>query len=168
MRLRNRFATVFTAVAAVLLSGCTAPNPLIATHLNETAAFGGGVKLNPLQGKVITSWVDRRTAAMSTLTGNETAVRYARAGGGPAYPAGSTLSLATWGQVEDGRWFGARIPGAPRSVEIVTVSQDANGQRLYSYQKYEGAPLKRVVSREAGPADERLQFLISQRASVLP
>lgn len=105
---------------------------------------------------------------MSTLTGNDVAVRYARTSGGQAYPAGSTLSLATWGQAEDGRWFGGRIPNEPRSVEVVTVAMSSDGQIQYSYQKYEGTPLKRVVSREVGPSDERIRFLFSQRASVLP
>lgn len=165
---RNWFAFLTAAALTVLLIGCSAPNPLVATHLNEAAALGDGVKLNPLQGKVIASWVDRAAGTMSTLTGNDAAVRYARTSGGQGYPVGSTLSLATWGQVEDGRWFGARIPSQPRSVEIVTIAAGADGQVQYAYQRYEGVPLKRVVSRAAGPADERIRFLFSQRASVLP
>jgi hypothetical protein len=70
--------------------------------------------------------------------------------------------------VEDGRWFGARIPGQPRSVEIVTIAAGADGQIQYAYQRYEGVPLKRVVNRQAGPSDERIRFLFRQRASVLP
>lgn len=165
---RNWFAYLPAGVVTVLLIGCSAPNSLVATHLNEAAALGDGVKLNPLQGKVIASWVDRAAGTMSTLTGNDAAVRYARTSGGQSYPVGSTLSLATWGQVEDGRWFGARIPSQPRLVEIVTIASGADGQIQYAYQRYEGVPLKRTVSREAGPSDERIRFLFSQRASVLP
>ncbi|MGC4053979.1 MAG: hypothetical protein QM757_33245 [Paludibaculum sp.] len=140
----------------------------VATFLNQRASPGSAVKLNPLQGKVITSWIDRQTQTMSTLTGNDVAVRYARTSGGQAFPVGSTLSVATWSQVEDGRWFGARIPDEPKSVETVTVALGPGGQIEYSYQKYEGAPLKRVASRTTGPSDERIRFLFSRRASVLP
>ena len=63
---------------------------------------------------------------MSTLYGNDVAVRYARMNPQQDYPAGSVLSLVTWVQREDGHWFGAKIPGPVKSVEFVTVTAGPN------------------------------------------
>ncbi len=156
------------AALALALVGCSGQNPLTTTHVNQEASLGGALPSGPLQGQVITSWIDSRDGTMSTLLGNDVAVRYARTNSGHAYPAGAALTLATWTQAEDGRWFGARIPAAAKSVEFVTIGLDANHQAAYSYQKYEGAPLRRVSAMELGAADERISFLISQRAAVMP
>ncbi|HEY6902526.1 MAG TPA: cytochrome P460 family protein [Puia sp.] len=74
-------------------------------------------------GYVITTFVDTRSGTMSTLYGNEIAVRSARAG--KTYPAGSELSLVTWSQRDDAHWYGGRIPKALHSV--ATVKYNANG-----------------------------------------
>src|SRR5258708_7564010 len=79
-------------------------------------------------------------ATMSTLYGNDVAVRYARTSAERMYPAGSVLSVVTWNQQEDPRWFGAKIPQKVGSVEFVAVT----GPGAYSYQRYEGSPLKKV------------------------
>ncbi|MGJ5818422.1 hypothetical protein [Paludibaculum fermentans] len=160
--------SVLGVAACLALGGCSGSNPLTAPHLNQAGSEITSVTPGPLAGAVITSWIDSNEKTMSVMTGNEVAVQHARTGGGPDYPQGSTLSVATWEQAEDERWFGARIPNAPRSVEVLTVSSSAGGKRLFSYRRYEGRPLKRVVDQDATPADERIQFLLSQRAAVMP
>jgi hypothetical protein len=159
----------FICFASLLgLMGCSKQNPLVATTLNDRAAVVGDLPSNPLGSQVITSAVDNRDSTMWTLFGNELAVKYARTNSGHDYPAGSTLSLVTWEQQEDRRWFGGKIPGPPRSVEFVTVSVDADHRPSYVYQRFEDAPLRKTSSQEGPAPNERAAFLLSQRAAVMP
>jgi len=73
-------------------------------------------------------------------------------------PNGSALSLVTWTQQEDSRWFGAKIPAPVKSVEFVFVSTAADGRPSYSYRKFEGTPLKNSSLRSTGFAERRRSF----------
>jgi len=148
----------------VMLLGCQeAVNPRVATRLNDDAAVVGDLPSNPLQEKVITSWLDRKNGTMSTLYGNELAIQHARTSAAADYPNGSVLSLVTWKEQEDPRWFGGRIPQRPTSVEIVTVHAAPD---QYTYQRFENSPLKKVDEHVA-PYD-RAAYLLNQRAAVMP
>ncbi len=130
-----RTATVFLLCAALTLSlgGCSRNiDPRVVTRLNQDAAIND-LPSNPMQGKVITSWTNKQDATMSTMFGNEVAVEYARTNVASQYPAGAMLSVVTWGQQEDPRWFGGNIPKQVKTVEFVAVT--ASG--TYSYQRYE-------------------------------
>ncbi len=105
---------------------------------------------------------------MSTLYGNDAAVDYSRTHSQLDYPAGAVLSLVTWTQAGDGRWFGARIPNRVKSVEFVFVHTAANGSKSYGYEKYDGSPLKLSIVQEAFTPGDRPAELLSQRAAVLP
>lgn len=149
-------------------TSCSKQNPLVATTLNERASLAGDLPSNPLRSGVITSAVNQRDSTMWTLFGNDLAVKYARTNSGHDYPAGSMLSLVTWEQQEDRRWFGGEIPGLPKSVEVVTVSTGAEHRPSYLYQRFEGAPLKKVSTLELATPSERAAYLLSQRAAVMP
>jgi hypothetical protein len=156
---------VFSALLVFGLAGCSDKvNPRVATRFNQDAELPGDLPSNPLRNKVITSWIDRQDATMSTLFGNDAAVQYARTSADGKYPAGSVLSAVTWNQVEDPRWFGGKIPHTPKTVEYVTV----NGPGQYTYQRYEGSPLKKVASIEGADPNDRAAYLLAQRASVMP
>jgi hypothetical protein len=147
------------------LGGCSdKTNPRVVTRLNQDAALVGELPSNPLQGKVITSWADKKEATMSTLFGNDVAVQYARTNAERMYPAGSVLSVVTWSQQEDPRWFGGNIPKSTKSVEFVTVT----GTGAYTYQRYEGSPLKKVAGVEGNDPKDRAAFLLAQRTAVMP
>jgi hypothetical protein len=147
------------------LCGCSdKTNPRVVTRVNQDAMLAGDLPSNPLKGKVITSWIDRKDATMSTLFGNDVAWQYARTNAALQYPAGSVLSVVTWGEQEDARWFGGNIPEKPKSVEFVAVA----GPGAYSYQRYEGLPLKKVASVERADPKDRVAYLLAQRAAVVP
>lgn len=148
--------------------GCSEPNPRVVTTLNERAALAGDLPLNPLQWKVITSAINKQDSAMYTLFGNDLAVQYARKNSPHDYPAGSVLSLVAWTQQEDPRWFGGNLPATPKSVEFVTVGVAPDHRPLYSYQDFEGAPLKKVSTQESPTPEGRAAYLLSQRAAVMP
>jgi hypothetical protein len=160
-----RVICLLGAVLAVGLAGCSEKtNPRVETRLNQDAALVGELPSNPLQGKVITSWINKQDATMSTLFGNDVAVQYARTNAGRIYPAGSVLSVVTWSQQEDPRWFGGNIPQRAKAVEFVTVT----GPGTYTYQRYEGSPLKKVASVEGSDPKDRAAYLLAQRAAVMP
>ncbi len=161
--MRSTEICLLSAVLAVGLAGCSdKTNSRVVTRLNDEAAVAGELPSNPLKGKVITSWVDRKGATMSTMFGNDVAVQYARTNAEMQYPAGAVLSVVTWSQQEDPRWFGGNIPQGPKAVEVVTVTAPGT----YSYQRYEGSPLKKVAE-EVNP-NVRGDYLIGMRAAVMP
>jgi hypothetical protein len=161
MRLRKSCLLIVTLIG---LAGCSErTNPRVATRVNTDAEPGGEVSLSPLAGKVITSWVNKQDSTMSTLFGNEVAWQYARTNSDMQYPARAVLSVVTWSQQEDTRWFGGNIPQKVKSVEVVSV---VTGSGRYLYQRYEGFPLKRVV--QSADPNERADYLLSQRAAVMP
>jgi hypothetical protein len=104
---------------------------------------------------------------MSTLFGNDTAVEHARASMDHNYPPGSVLSLVTWQQQEDSRWFGGNIPAKPKSVELVSIRTSEKGLPYSFYQIYEGSPLKQnaTMSNQDNP---RIEYLLAIRAAVMP
>ena len=144
--------------------GCSKTNPRVVTALNTSAMLGSGLPSNPLQNRIITSWIDKNAGTMSTLYGNDTAVQYARTGAQSGYPAGSALSVVTWTEQEDPRWFGGKIPASPKAVEYVTIAADQH----FTYQRYEGSPLKQVDEEAGVTPNERTAYLLAQRAAVMP
>lgn len=165
----TRFHLCCAALVLALLSGCAVPNARVATTRNHDAELSGALPLNPLGGRVITSFVNRQTGTTSTLFGNDAAARHALTGAGSGYPAGSILSLVTWEQQEDPRWFGARIPAAVVSVEIVTMSAGGAGEEpVCTYRKFAGAPLKEVSVDVGRTPHGRAAYLLLQRAAIMP
>jgi len=128
------------------------------TGLYDQAVSGAS---RPLTDKVITSFVNTRNGTMSTVYGNDIAVKSARAG--QAYPAGAVVSLVTWSQRDDPHWFGGRIPKALHSTEMLSYDPAAAPSYVY----YEG---ERAAKKAMDPAEvqNRINYITSQKASVLP
>jgi hypothetical protein len=143
-------------------------SPAASDAINREAALPADLPDQPFQWRVVTSFIDKRHGAMSTLYGNDLAVSHARTSPQSPYPAGAALALVTWSQQEDRHWFGGRIPGMAQSLEFVTVNPAKAGKPSYSYQSYEGAPPSPIPSQD-GPANQpRIDSILSQRASVMP
>jgi len=155
-------------LVSLCMFGCSADEPKISATFNQAATLVGDLPANPLQWQVITSSANKADSTMSTLYGNDAAVKYARTTSQHDYPGGSVLSLVTWTQREDERWFGANIPDQARSVEFVSVTVSADGRPSYSYEDYEGTPLKRMPPSNGTPTNDRVSYLLSQRAAVMP
>jgi hypothetical protein len=158
----------FFILCFLLLTGCSNSAPPLSPTLNEGAALVGKLPANPLQWRVVSASLDTTDSTMSTLYGNDAAVQYARTHAEHDYPPGAALSLVTWTQSDDKRWFGARIPNRLKSVEFVFVHTAANGGKSYGYEKYEDSPLKLSIVQEAFTPGDRAAELLSQRAAVLP
>jgi hypothetical protein len=147
-------------IHAARVSGAT-------TALNTKAVLTGDLPADPLKWSVITCGANPQMSTMSTQFGNEEAVQYSRKNANGKYPAGSTLALVTWRQQDDGHWFGARMPAEPKSVEFVSVQASADGSLSTSYRVFEGSPLKEITTPK-DKAGNRVAFIISQRAAVMP
>jgi hypothetical protein len=148
--------------------GCSSDPARVAASLNRNAALVGDLPVNPMQWKVITSAIERSDSTMATLFGNDLAVEYARSHSQHDYPVGSALCLVTWTQREDSRWFGAKIPDRVKTVEFVTAAARPNEGPLYSYDEYEGSPLKKVSAQQSTMTKERTAYILSLRAAVMP
>jgi hypothetical protein len=159
---------VFGMIFSLLLLGCSGNGPDISATLNQNASVVGDLPANPLKWRVITSTASTADSSMSTLYGNDVAVQYARANSQHDFPNGSAISLVTWTQQEDGRWFGAKIPNQVKSVEFVFVGAGTDGRPSYSYQKFAGTPLKKSSAQEYTVPADRAAELLSQRAAVMP
>lgn len=161
-----------TYLVAVILTlnliACAGDGPKISATFNQNASLSGDLPANPLQWNVITSAINSADSIMSTLYGNDVAVRYARTNSRHDYPSGSVLSLVTWTQREDSRYFGAKIPDEVKSVEFVFVQASEDVRSSYSYQVYEGKPLKRVTTQQGPNPTRRVAHLLSLRAAVIP
>lgn len=168
MRAQMKTIYLLGVVLSLSVLGCSNQNSSLVATKNTSATLTGDLPFNPLQGTAITSWIDRQDSTMSTLYGNDLAVQYARTNDQHNYPSGSVLSVVTWKQREDPRWFGARIPATVKSVEYVMVKTVAGQGPSYSYQSYEGSPLKRTLAQESPAPIDRVAWLLSQRAAVMP
>jgi hypothetical protein len=127
--------------------------------------LSGELPVDPFNWRVISSAVDERAATMAILYGNDVAVRNARTSPDRGYPPGSVLAVATWRRQDDEHWFGARIPGGLRSIEVVTVRADGSSD---SYDEYRGALLTRAATTEAGRARTRIDQILGQPAAIMP
>jgi len=153
-----------------MLSGCTDKK---INRYNEEASLTDTLPFHPLEWKVISSYVNHDHNTMSTLYGNDSAVLYARQG--LAYPAGSVIALVTWSQREDPHWHGAHIPGLLQSIEQVKfTTRGGSGagpekeKVQFVYEKYEGKPLRKIVTDSNENVNNRIAYLVSQKASVIP
>ena len=130
--------------------------------LHAPAALPSNAPFDAHGWRVITSSLQQTEGTMSTLYGNDLAVKSARSGQG-AYPKGAEVSLVTWKKQPDEHWFGANVPGAVQSVEQVAFREDG----APAYTKYDGAGSKKE-DVDADTASRRVAYIATQRASVIP
>jgi hypothetical protein len=148
------------------LVGCQSTPRAEPASTNRQAALTGTLPYNPLAWRVVTSWTNERQSTMSTLYGNDLAIEHVRSNSDLGYPAGAVLALVTWSQRDDPHWFGARIPSTPQSVEFVAMPRETGPSP--SYERYQGSPLKQVKNIDGNIAAQRVAYLLSQRAAVMP
>jgi hypothetical protein len=167
-----RAPSAATCLSFLAIMGCTTAcggdTSRTTAVFNQGAALVGELPMNPLAWRVITSLIDPGSGTMSTLYGNDLAVEYARTHSQHDYPVGSVLSLVTWAENEDPRWYGAKVPSQVKSVEFVIAGKGENGVTQYSDEIYAGSPLKKVSDQQSGARPARIEYLLSSRAAVMP
>jgi mono/diheme cytochrome c family protein len=149
--------------------------PITAAHVNgeeivnNAAALPARLPYRPLEWTAITMYVDPANHTMSTLYGNETALRSLNlrstdAAPAPSYTQGAVLALATWTQRDDPHWFGARIPDARQSIEFVQVGLESGKN---SYRRFAGAELAPTTVETTTEA-ARMKFILGLTPVRLP
>jgi hypothetical protein len=158
---------ILAGILVLCVAGCSGSGNS-PSKLNEASVLSGDLPYNPMRWNVITSAVSRQAGTVYTVFGNDRAVGYARSGAEGNYPVGAIVSLVTWTQRPDPRWFGGRIPGAVKSVEFVSVEYDGEQQPEYVYAEYSGSPLKVVSSQTERLPAGRVAYLLAQRGAFMP
>jgi hypothetical protein len=123
---------------------------------DEAATLPDSVDGHPLKGKAVTTFVSPQQGTMSTLYGNDLAVKSARSG--QQYALGSVIWLVTWSQREDPHWFGGMIPKTLKSVEIVELTGGGEMQ----WHRYEGPGLAPANGADLAP------HILGLKASIVP
>ena len=145
----------------------SASSTLLEAVNNRAASLPQALPYQPLRWTPITMFVDRKSHTMSTLYGNDVAIKSANARSSspstPQYGSGAVLALVTWVQRDDPHWFGARVPDLPTSIECVTVES----QHTPSYRSFAGSNLAESHA-EATAISQRTSFLLNLTPVSLP
>jgi hypothetical protein len=163
-----KFAHLFHIFSVLALTGCSKHRTPSAELVNQEAAWPAGLPVNPLTWRAITSTADNRMSTMATLFGNEPAINQVRETQEGDYPSGSELALVTWNERDDPHWFGAKIPGQIRSIEFVKFGGLPEKSHLYTYQRFEGTPLKIITDSNTETSQLRIRQILNLQPSVMP
>lgn len=154
---------ILLAGIAFMLAACT-NNANTVNLLNETATIPASYNFSQKGLKVVASFINKKQHTMATLYGNELAQKTVQAGGSQI--AGEELTLVTWNQQDDVHWFGAKIPSALKSIEVVKTGTSAQNSATVSYSCYEGQAL--TLSTDTTHNQERIKYIFDQKPSILP
>jgi hypothetical protein len=157
-------ATTIALAGLLALSACSQPK-VPAGQLNEAASLPPSFDFSKLGLRVLSTFVNRRQATTATLYGNDQARQTALGGTGATRP-GEVLALLTWRQQADPNWFGARIPGALQSLELLRTNLGDTGRPVVSYQCFTGKNL--TLRADTLHQQERIAYLLAQKPAVLP
>lgn len=130
---------------------------------NEAASLPPAFEFDKLGLRVLSTFVNRRQATTATLYGNDLARQAGLAG--TAQP-GEVLALVTWRQQADPNWFGARIPGALQTLELLRVDPGGAGHAAATYQCFTGKDL--VLKADTVHQQARITYLLAQKPAVMP
>jgi hypothetical protein len=155
---------LFAAFVLILSAACNNRKPA-EELLNKKAAIPPSFNFSKAGLKVITSSINKKEQTMSTLYGNDLALKTAISGS-TNYPPGENLTLVTWKQQDDDRWFGAKIPGDLLSVEVIKTVSSNTGNAIISYQKFSGHEL--TPASDTTDQQERIKYIFAQKPSVMP
>lgn len=157
-------ATIIALAGLLALSACSQPK-VPAGQLNQAASLPPSVDFSKLGLRVLSSFVNRRQGTTATLYGNDLARQAALGGTGAAQP-GEVLALVTWRQQADPNWFGARIPGALQSLELLQTRAGIAGRPVVKYQCFTGKDL--MLRSDTLHQQARIAYLLVQKPAVLP
>jgi hypothetical protein len=153
------------ALAGLLALSACSQNQVPAGQLNNAASLPPSFNFRKLGLRVLSSSVNHRQATMATLYGNDLARQASLAAAGTTQP-GEVLALLTWQQQADPNWFGARIPGALQSLELLRTRPGGAGHPTVTYQYFSGKDL--ILRADTLHQQERIAYLLAQKPAVLP
>lgn len=151
---------IFIILIAMFLAACGQDHkPQLQTRYNTAATPVQTEALQALNGFVINSFVDTKKHTTSTLYGNAVVANYLKDSTDNNYPKGSVVTLFTWQQTSDPRWFGGNIPDSLISMEVVRY----NDSTTYTF--YQG---KNLTPAENSNAASSLAWIRAQKMMIVP
>jgi hypothetical protein len=132
--------------------------------VNKEASLPASFNFSKLGLKVISSSVNQKNSTMSTLYGNDLALKVAKTGS--AVQPDEVLAMITWKQQEDKRWFGAKIPGQIVSLEMLKTTRGITTESIIDYQRFEGSKL--ALKKDTAGDAESINYIFAQKPSVMP
>jgi len=165
MLLTVKYLAIVTCVA-LALTGCSETNNSHNGEINTQASFPEGFNFKNRGLHVITSSINKKENTTSVLYGIAVAQKFAET----AIPTDSTgvvMTLVTWKQQDDDRWFGAKIPGKLLSAETITI-KGTPAQTVKKFELFTGDSLKKETSVDPLKTATRIKFILGQKASILP
>lgn len=169
--MKNILITVF--IINMCLISCGSDHSSKEDLINTSASLTESLipDMDPLNGRVITTLINKKQKTMSTLYGNEAAFQYAN-NKSPVdttgYPGGTKLALVTWSQKPDQHWFGANIPGKIQKIQLIEFKETASGNIQPIYNIYYGSPLKLSKEADSAVTAKNLNFIIHLKRSLIP
>ncbi|RZK32582.1 MAG: hypothetical protein EOO63_00925 [Hymenobacter sp.] len=156
--------SIALGAALLALSSCSQPKVPVG-QFNEAASLPPSFNFSKLGLRVLSTFVNRQQATTATLYGNDLA-RQATLGASGATQPGEVLALLTWRQQADPNWFGARIPGALHSLELLRTSPGSVGHPVVTYHCFVGENL--MLRTDTLHQQARIAYLLAQKPAVLP
>lgn len=158
-----KLITIISASSLFLLTACS-NNTNTADLLNQKATIPASYNFSQKGLKVIASFINKKEHTMSTLYGNELALKVTQSGGNKV--SGEEFTLVTWNQQDDDHWFGAKIPSNLKSIEVVKTVPVNQNSIAVNYNCYEGQTL--TLSTDTAHNQQRIKYIFDQKPSVLP
>jgi hypothetical protein len=155
---------ILLASLAFSLAACT-DKTNTANLVNEKAAIPASYNFSQKGLKVVASFINKKQHTMSTLYGNELALKTEQSGSTNKV-SGEELTLITWNQQDDDHWFGAKIPSYLKSIEVVKTSGSGQNSIAITYSCYEGKAL--ILSTDTTHNQDRIKYIFDQKPSILP
>lgn len=132
--------------------------------VNHEASLPASFNFSKLGLKVISTSINQKQGTMSTLYGNDPALKAFKTS--QNIQPNETLALITWRQQEDKRWFGAKIPGQLLSLEMIKTRLGMATESIIDYQYFEGSKL--VLKSDTTGNAKRINYIFAQKPSVMP
>jgi hypothetical protein len=132
---------------------------------NDEASLPKSIQLSIADLKTMACFIDKKSGTMSVLYANQLAIDNAGKKNSGII-SGERMVLVTWKQKTDSSWFGARIPGKLRSVELINTGADSTTGLITHYKIYvEG---KLWTNPGTKYSNERVGFILHQRPFIIP
>jgi len=160
-----KYLAIMTCLA-LILTGCTTTPNNHAGELNTKASLPASFNFKNKGLHVITSSVNKRENTTAVLYGNAAAQKFA-ATTAPTDSIGVLMTLVTWNQEDDERWFGGRIPGDLLCAETVTITGTPAAPQI-KFELFNGALLTRETNTDSVDTAQRIKYILGRKASILP
>ncbi len=140
--------------------------PLKNSDLDPSDKSGIREMYNAGDQAVISSSANANEATISILFGNAQAHTNSLSNAGRHVP-GEVLTLVTWQQIHNPRWYGSDINGRLKKIETVHVLRGSGHSLRYQYEVTNGATFRGDDENQKN-REKRISYIIGLKPSVFP